>query len=91
MQEEYIGRVVYSKAGRDKGKALIIVGSTNDQYLLVADGDLRKIESPKKKNIKHLNFSKLTADNVTAYFKRGEVPPNHVIRKTLIALLEKEK
>lgn len=47
------GTVVISRAGRDKGHALAVVG-TEDGYVLVADGKERPLARPKKKNPMHL-------------------------------------
>lgn len=66
----------------------IIVGIVNDDFVLLADGDLRKIENPKVKNIKHVHYTNLTADKVLEHLSRGEMPGNHVIRKNLKVLLE---
>lgn len=52
-----LGQVVYSKVGRDAGKVLVIVGIIDEQYVLVADGSLRKIGNSKKKKCKHLRFT----------------------------------
>lgn len=49
-----IGQIVKSKAGRDKDRVFIISGILDEQYVLVCDGDLRKLSSPKKKKVKHL-------------------------------------
>lgn len=51
-----VGRVVFSKAGRDNGKYFIIVDIIDDQYVNIADGSLRRLSSPKKKKIKHLDI-----------------------------------
>lgn len=48
-----IGQIVYSRAGRDKGKFLVIVGQ-EENVLLVADGKERPLSRPKRKNPKHL-------------------------------------
>jgi ribosomal protein L14E/L6E/L27E len=48
-----VGQIVYSKAGRDKGRAFAVVKSEGG-YLYLADGKLRKIEKPKKKKIMHI-------------------------------------
>ena len=40
--------IVRSDAGRDKGK-LFVVLSVEGEYLLLADGKSRKVESPKRK------------------------------------------
>ena len=47
------GRIVCSKAGRDKGMFMVVVGC-KEKALLVCDGKERPIERPKLKNIKHL-------------------------------------
>ena len=49
-----IGQIVKSKAGRDKGRIFIVCNVADEQNVLVCDGDLRKLDSPKKKKIKHL-------------------------------------
>lgn len=49
-----IGQVVRSKSGRDQNHVFLVIGKVDEQYVLIADGDLRRIEKPKKKKIKHL-------------------------------------
>ncbi len=49
-------RVVYSKAGRDKGKLMALLSET-EKGLLIADGKERPIERPKLKNPKHIAFT----------------------------------
>lgn len=49
-----IGQIVKSKAGRDKDRVFIISRILDEQHVLVCDGDLRKLSSPKKKKVKHL-------------------------------------
>jgi ribosomal protein L14E/L6E/L27E len=48
------GRVVVSKAGRDEGRALVVLAMDGEAYALVADGRLRTVGKPKRKNLKHL-------------------------------------
>lgn len=83
-----MGRVVYSKAGRDKGRMFVIIGLVNENFVILSDGDLRKIENPKVKNLKHIHFTNMTADKVLEHLSREELPGNHIIRKNLKALLE---
>ena len=49
-----LGRVVLSKQGHDKGRAFVVVGLIDENYVLIADGDSRKLAKPKKKQAKHL-------------------------------------
>lgn len=48
------GQLVMSRAGRDKGRKFIVIEVENKEFVKVVDGDLRKIEKPKRKKIKHL-------------------------------------
>lgn len=57
-----VGKIVYSEKGRDKGKYLVVTNCDNN-YVWVADGKERKLESPKRKNIKHIS---LTADSLNS-------------------------
>lgn len=49
-----VGQVVKSRAGRDSGRAFLVYEILDEQFVLVVDGDLRKLSSPKKKKVKHL-------------------------------------
>lgn len=69
------GRVVISKAGRDKGKILVVI-EVFGREALVCDGRERPLERPKKKNIKHLC---LTSRLLTAEESAG----NRALRKAL--------
>lgn len=51
-----VGRIVCSKAGRDKDYFMVVVKSEED-YVFVCDGKERPLERPKKKNVKHLQFT----------------------------------
>ncbi len=47
------GRIVCSRAGRDRGKWMVIVGEEG-KSLLVCDGKERPLARPKRKNPKHV-------------------------------------
>jgi ribosomal protein L14E/L6E/L27E len=49
-----VGRIVKSTAGRDSGRLFLAIGAFDQEHLLIADGDLRKVEKPKKKKLRHL-------------------------------------
>ena len=53
-----IGQLVYSRAGRDSGMALVVVGVQDVRHVLVADGALRPIARPKLKSARHLRAGK---------------------------------
>ena len=49
-----VGRVVFSRAGRDQGYYFVIVDVIDEEYVAIANGCQRKVDNPKKKKIKHL-------------------------------------
>jgi large subunit ribosomal protein L14e len=66
MSDITLGQIVHSKAGRDKGKYFVVVGIVDEEYVLIADGDLRKILNPKKKKEKHLVKHDILVDVIKA-------------------------
>lgn len=79
--EDLLGRYVTSKAGRDKGKKLIIVDIVDENYVLICDGRLRNIENPKKKKLMHLNVSNVYATEIRKKLIAKEKITNSEIRK----------
>ena len=49
------GEAVISLQGRDKGKYYVVAEVRGDRVLVV-DGEKRKLENPKIKNVKHLRL-----------------------------------
>ena len=49
-----IGQLVISRMGRDSGKKYVVIESCDDNHVEVADGFVRKVDRPKRKNVKHL-------------------------------------
>ena len=79
LDETQVGRLVFSKAGRDAGRYYIIVSVLNDQYVYICDGDLRKIEKPKKKKVKHLNLTDIYFEEIqNSFFSRIKVNNSHI-------------
>ena len=48
------GRLVRSKAGRDSGRLFAVIEEIDEDFVLIANGSLRKLDRPKKKRRKHL-------------------------------------
>ncbi|MBE7087271.1 MAG: hypothetical protein E7369_03120 [Clostridiales bacterium] len=48
-----VGDIVVSLAGRDKDKYFLVIG-VDDKSCTIVDGKIRKLDSPKRKNKKHL-------------------------------------
>ncbi|MCR3757994.1 KOW domain-containing RNA-binding protein [Clostridium felsineum] len=83
MNENYLGKVVCSKAGRDKDGCFIIVRVIDDKYVYISDGDLRKVEKPKRKKLKHLSITDMVCEDVRDKLKSNYPISNSAIRKFL--------
>ena len=79
---EVIGRVAVATAGRDKGRRFAVIGTEGTEYVLLADGRLRKAEKPKRKKLKHVRFEPWRID--PSLF--GDNAANAHLRKALGAL-----
>ena len=84
--EVKVGSRVRSIAGRDKGVDFIVI-AVEGEYLSLADGDLRKVDRPKKKKLKHIqassDFSVFIAEKLSA---TGKVT-NAEVRKALAEIV----
>lgn len=52
-----VGFFAYSLAGHDKDKMYMVIKEEKD-YVWLADGNVRTLENPKKKNKKHIQIVK---------------------------------
>ena len=76
--------IVRSAAGRDKGK-LFVVLAVEGEYLLLADGKSRKVETPKRKKRRHVQFFAAEETRVSEKIKSKEKVTNSELRRTLAA------
>ena len=79
----HIGRVVYSKCGRDSKKYFVVIQIINEEYVYIADGSLRTIQKPKKKKIKHLIAGSSVSKEIRDSVLNGEEISNSKIKKFL--------
>ncbi|MBQ6614506.1 MAG: KOW domain-containing RNA-binding protein [Clostridia bacterium] len=56
MTDICVGMLAYSKCGRDRKRLFCVVGTLEDEFVLIADGNLRRLDKPKIKRLKHLSF-----------------------------------
>lgn len=66
-----VGQIVFSKCGHDKGKAYIII-SKSDEYLYLADGDIRTLKKTKKKKIKHVQITNYVLEQIADKLKKNQ-------------------
>ncbi|OPA73151.1 hypothetical protein BVG16_30270 [Paenibacillus selenitireducens] len=63
-QNPQIGQFVQIIRGRDAGQYAVIVGIVDSKFVLLADGDKRKFDQPKKKNLIHLQLQPTISSEV---------------------------
>ncbi len=76
-----IGQIVKSKAGRDKGKFFVVFEKIDAKYVLIVDGSLRRIDRPKKKQVKHLAKTNIISNEIRAAILNNEKISNGFIRR----------
>ena len=72
MKEIKVGSVVFSKAGRDAGSFYVVTEIVDENYVKIADGDLRRIDTPKLKKIKHLKTEGIVLEKLADKFEEGK-------------------
>jgi len=66
-----VGSVVLSTQGRDKGMYFLVV-SVGKGFVFLADGGMRKLNAPKKKNVKHVSFSGAVLEAIAEKLTTGK-------------------
>lgn len=86
--EPKLGQVVKALRGRDQDSFAVIVGIIDDRFVLIADGDKRKFDRPKKKNVLHLEFTDFVSNEVARSLQETGRVTNGKIRFALLKFLE---
>ncbi len=84
---ELIGCFAISKAGRDAGKCYVII-NTHNEYVYLVDGNIRTLNNPKKKNIKHVRKLHHADSSLIEAIKNKTVKNEEI--KRAIKLLQSE-
>lgn len=86
-----IADLVISLSGRDKNRVFMVTEVLDSDYVLIADGMLRKLEKPKKKKIKHLEKSQFVLnERLLQKISEGKKITNAELRKTIRTLIDAE-
>lgn len=85
MKEKRVvpGQFVVSSAGRDRGRFYLVTEVTGDRYVMVADGEIRRVESPKKKNVKHLCVLPKVHEGIAGKLGSGMKITNAEVRRAI--------
>ena len=86
-----IADLVISVSGRDQNRIFMVTEILDSNYVLIADGMLRKLETPKKKKIKHLEKSTFVLnERLLQKISEGKKITNAELRKSIRALMDAE-
>lgn len=78
-----VGQLVCSKRGRDRGKFYLVIEVIDDSFVYLVDGDKRKMENPKRKNVKHLQVFPLISEELAAKWEAGQRVGDSEIRRVI--------
>jgi large subunit ribosomal protein L14e len=59
-----LGELVRMKNGRDKGQFACVIEVMDHRFVRIADGDKRKVDRAKRKNIQHIERLNIVASEV---------------------------
>ena len=77
-----VSDIVISQTGRDTGKYFFVI-AVETGFCQLCDGKSRKLEKPKKKNIKHIRVCEKSTNPITEKIKNEEKITNNEIRRAL--------
>lgn len=78
-----VGSVVYSRAGRDEGRYYVVTEIVSDEYVRIADGDVRRLGREKLKKLKHLKNTGDVIESVSNKINNGTVMYDAELKEAL--------
>ena len=86
-----LGQFVRVTQGRDSEQYAIIVGITDERFVWIADGDKRKFDRAKRKNVLHLEFFNYYSQEVEKSLGETGRVTNGKLRFALTYFLESQE
>ncbi|SEU30944.1 KOW domain-containing RNA-binding protein [Paenibacillus sp. NFR01] len=59
-----VGQLVRILKGKDAGEVAVVIAVIDSRFVFIADGEKRKFDGPKKKNIQHLELIPFVASEI---------------------------
>lgn len=84
------GYVVFSKKGRDKGRYFVVLYTLDADFVMICDGDTRKLDHQKKKRKKHLTACPIECPELMDLLAKGQLKDSD-IRKVLFPIANKNR
>jgi large subunit ribosomal protein L14e len=86
-----VGQLVRSRAGRDQGRFFMVSALVDSEYVHLVDGQLRKMEKPKKKKRKHLESQKVYFSSLRQKLESGQTVYDYEVRQALQSAQQNEE
>jgi large subunit ribosomal protein L14e len=83
-----LGQIVKVIRGSDPSLYAVIIGIVDTRYVLIADGDKRKFDRPKKKNRLHLQLQNMISQEVVASLAEAGRVTNAKLRYAIMKFVE---
>ncbi|MNO21835.1 50S ribosomal protein L14e [compost metagenome] len=83
-----LGQLVKVLKGRDAGDVYVIIGFVDDKFVLIADGNRRKFDQPKRKNLQHLELQPMISGEVVQSLQECGFVTNGKLRFAVNAFTE---
>lgn len=84
------GILAVSKKGRDKDRVFVVLYEVDADFVMICDGDLRKLERPKKKRRKHLRPIGYELADIITLLDTGRLNDSD-LRKAILRAIEERK
>ncbi|MGI6678264.1 MAG: RNA-binding protein [Dehalobacterium sp.] len=82
--EVIVGQIVKSTAGRDKNAYFLVLKVLpKERIVLLVDGDKRRMNNPKKKNLRHIQATHLVAKDLAEKMIAGVESCDREIKRYL--------
>ncbi|MFD2115041.1 hypothetical protein ACFSTH_00540 [Paenibacillus yanchengensis] len=62
----HIGQLVKVLRGKDENSYAVVIAIVDDKFVMIVDGNKRRFDQPKKKNVLHLELLPVISQEVTS-------------------------
>ncbi|MUG47976.1 KOW domain-containing RNA-binding protein [Paenibacillus woosongensis] len=86
--EAKIGQMVRVLKGKEAGSVAVVVAIVDTKFVLIADGNKRKFDQPKRKNVQHLELSPIISSEVVHSLQESGRVTNAKLRHAVRAFVQ---
>lgn len=83
-----VGQIVKVLRGRDPGEYAVVIRIEEHRFVWLADGDHRKFDQPKKKNLNHLHLQETISSEVASSIRETGRVTNGKLRFAIAKFVE---